>query len=293
MDDLSIFSKTKEEHFKHIARVLGILKKYGLNISIKSARFFVQEAEFLGYSIYLIDGFPCIKDMKSKVDAIQKLPLPKTKHQTHGLIGLCNYLSIFAPELQNYLRVMYKTTRKNNKFNWGKDQQEDLEKVKEILQNLPVLHMPRRKGLLRLYTDTSTFSTGSSLWQVIDGKECLLAFHPRKLNPTAVKYSVSELECSRLLINMLAFKHILSSVIFEAFVDHSALVQIIKSKNEPPIRRLKKLVEKLSTFSFSLGYVKGKSLLITDYLHQIMIMKTRIGLCQSHLVQQVVSYWNV
>ncbi len=65
---------------------------------------------------------------------------------------------------------------------------------------------------------------------------------------------------------MLAFKHILSSVTFEAFVDHSALVQIIKSKNEPPTQRLKKIVEKLSAFSFSLGYVKGKSLLVTDYL---------------------------
>ncbi len=72
---------------------------------------------------------------------------------------------------------MYKTTRKNDKFNWGKDQEEALENVTEILQNLLVLHMPRRKGLLHLYTDTSKFSTCSILWQVIDGKECLLAFH--------------------------------------------------------------------------------------------------------------------
>ncbi len=41
MDDLSIFSKTKEEHFKYIALVLGILKKYGLKISIKKCKFFI------------------------------------------------------------------------------------------------------------------------------------------------------------------------------------------------------------------------------------------------------------
>ncbi len=57
---------------------------------------FVQEAEFLGYSICLIDAFTCIKAMKSKVDAVQKLPTPKTKRQARGLIGLCNYLSMFA-----------------------------------------------------------------------------------------------------------------------------------------------------------------------------------------------------
>ncbi len=41
MDDLSIFSKTKEEHFKYIALVLGILKKYGLKISIKKCKVFI------------------------------------------------------------------------------------------------------------------------------------------------------------------------------------------------------------------------------------------------------------
>ncbi len=131
----------------------------------------------LGCSNWLIDGFPYMKAMKSKVDAIQKLSTPKTKHQVRGLIRLCNYLSMFAPELQNYLRVMYKTTRKNDKFNWGKDQEEALEKVKEMLQNPPVLHMHRRKGLHRLYTDISKFTPGSSLWEVIDCKERLLAFH--------------------------------------------------------------------------------------------------------------------
>ncbi len=162
--------------------------------------------------------------------AIQHLPTATTKRQAHGLIGLCNYLSLFAPELQNYLRVIYKTTGKNTKFELGIEQMKAFEKVKEILQTPPVLHMPRKQGLLRLYTDTSKYATGSSLWQIIDGKERLLAYHSRKLNDACVRYSISELECTGLLINILAFKHILSSVTFEAYVDHSSLVQIMKSK---------------------------------------------------------------
>ncbi len=70
MDDLSIFSKTKEEHFKHISIVLSLLKKFGLKISPKKCQFFFQEAEFLGFEICIIDGYPCIKAMKSKLEAI-------------------------------------------------------------------------------------------------------------------------------------------------------------------------------------------------------------------------------
>lgn len=49
-------------------------------------------------------------------------------------------------------------------------------------------------------------------------------------------------------------------------MDHSTSVHIMKSKHQPPTQRLKKLLEKPSAFSFSLGYVSGKSLLFTDYL---------------------------
>ncbi len=103
MDDLSIFSKTKEEHFKHISMVIEILKKFGLKISPKKCQFFLQEADYLGFNICLHDGYPCIKAQRSKIEAIQHLPTPTTKRQTRGLIRLYNYLSLFAPELQNYL----------------------------------------------------------------------------------------------------------------------------------------------------------------------------------------------
>ncbi len=71
---------------------------------------------------------------------------------------------MFAPELQNYLRVIYNITGKKTKFEWGIEQMKAFEKVKEILQSPHVMHMPRKQCLLRLYTDTSIYVTGSSVW---------------------------------------------------------------------------------------------------------------------------------
>ena len=44
------------------------------------------------------------------------------------------------------------------------------EQVKELLIKPPVLHLPRPGGRFILYCDTSKTHTGSSLWQMQDGK---------------------------------------------------------------------------------------------------------------------------
>ena len=51
-----------------------------------------------------------------------------------------------------------------------------LSKLKELLIKPPVLHLPRPGGRFILYCDTSKTHTGSSLWQMQDGKPRLLGY---------------------------------------------------------------------------------------------------------------------
>ena len=53
---------------------------------------------------------------------------------------------------------------------------------------------------------------------------------------------------------------------FDAAVDHLALIHILKSKTEPATTRIKRLLEVLSTYSFSLYYMKGKDMILSDFL---------------------------
>ena len=69
-----------------------------------------------------------------------------------------------------------------------------------------------------------------------------------------------------LTINITSFAHLLKKVDFDAIVDHLALVHILKSKTEPAIPRIKKLLEVLSTYSFNLYYMKGKDMILSDFL---------------------------
>ena len=48
--------------------------------------------------------------------------------------------------------------------------------------------------------------------------------------------------------------------------DHLALTHIIKSKAEPSTTRIKRLLELISSYSFNLYYMKGKDMILSDFL---------------------------
>ena len=62
------------------------------------------------------------------------------------------------------------------------------------------------------------------------------------------------------------FAHLLKKVDFDAIVDHLALVHILKSKTELATPRIKRLLEVLSAYSFNLYYIKGKDMILSDFL---------------------------
>ena len=126
--------------------------------------------------------------------------------------------------------------------------------------------MPDRRGRFLLDSDISKFATGSALYQVQDGKPKLLAYMSKRMPEAAKNYSITELEMCGLAINIASFAHLLKRVVFDAVVDHLAIVHIKKSKMEPAINRIKRLLEILSSYFFNLYYIKGKDMILSDFL---------------------------
>ena len=85
--------------------------------------------------------------------------------------------------------------------------------------------------------------------------------------PKAAKnYSITELEMCRLAMNIATFSHLLKKVDFDAVVDHLAITHIMRSKAEPATTGIKRLIELLSPYSFNLYYIKGKDMVLSDFL---------------------------
>ena len=67
-------------------------------------------------------------------------------------------------------------------------------------------------------------------------------------------------------MNIATFSHLLKKVHFDTIVDHLAITHIMRGKAEPATTRIKRLLELLSPYSFNLYYIKGKDMVLSDFL---------------------------
>ena len=126
--------------------------------------------------------------------------------------------------------------------------------------------MPDKIGRFQLYSDNSKYATGSALYQIKNGKPKLIAYVSKRLLEAAHNYFITEFEICGLAIYIASFEHLLRKVDFDAVVDHLAITQIMRSKAEPATSRIKRLLEVLSSYSFNLYYIKGKDMILSDFL---------------------------
>ena len=115
--------------------------------------------------------------------------------------------------------------------------------------------------------------------------------------PEAAKiYSITKLEMCGLAMNIATFSHLLKKIDFDTVVDHLAITHIMRSKAKPAKTRIKRLLELLSPYSFNLYYIKGKDMVLSDFLsrqktddsntHEIIpISFTLKNLASNHLYQ--------
>ena len=156
--------------------ILSALLKNGLKISPKKCQLFKTSLQYMGNEIFIESKKVCVKPLRNRLEAIQKLQLPKTPKGCRSFAGVVNFISMFCPELQKLLKAIYDLTRKGRPFHWGKEQQDSLREIKCRLVKPPVLHMPNKMGRFHLYSDTSKYMTGSALYQIQGGDPKLIAY---------------------------------------------------------------------------------------------------------------------
>ena len=265
MDDLLVHS-SKAAHWRLLEQLFKAMCKNGLKLSPKKCQLFKTKLTYMGNEFVIVEKNMTITPLRLRTEALHKIPTPKTMKQCKSFCGFVNYLSLFCPDLQILLRPIVELTRKERPFVWGKEQETAFIEVKKRLTNPPVLHLPKAEGRFILYSDTSKEGTGSSLWQIQEGKPKLLGYASKTLPEACTRYSATELEMIGLLVNMNLWKNLLKHREFDAAVDHVAVTQILKAKTEPATTRIMRLLDGLAAYSFNLYYVKGRDMIMADYL---------------------------
>ncbi|GJR08089.1 putative reverse transcriptase domain-containing protein [Tanacetum coccineum] len=98
IDDILVFSKSKEEHEEHLRTVLQILRQEKLYAKFSKCEFWLSKVAFLGH-IVSAEG---ITMDPAKVEAITKWPRPTSVTEVRSFLGLAGYYRRFHGKVIAY-----------------------------------------------------------------------------------------------------------------------------------------------------------------------------------------------
>ncbi|GKC16420.1 putative reverse transcriptase domain-containing protein [Tanacetum coccineum] len=138
IDDILIYSKTKEEHVEHLRIVLKLFRKEKLYAKFSKCEFWLREVQFLG----LVKNGDRIHVDPSKIEVVKNWKAPRTLTEVHSFLGLAGYYRRFIENFSKIAKSLTMLTQKNNTFDWGEEQELAFQTLKDKLCNVLVLALP-------------------------------------------------------------------------------------------------------------------------------------------------------
>ena len=151
MNNWLVFSKTEEEHLKHLEIIFHRFREADLKLKLSKCQFWKKEIEYLGHLV-LQDS---IKIMLDKTSVVLNIKPPTNVKEAKSPLGIMGYVSSFIPMYSEVVRHINKLTRKNVPFIWDQKCQDGLNLAKEVLTNQPVLIYLDPNKKYHLFTDAS------------------------------------------------------------------------------------------------------------------------------------------
>ncbi|GJU66087.1 putative reverse transcriptase domain-containing protein [Tanacetum coccineum] len=211
VEDVLIYSKSKQEHEEHLKLILELPKKEELYVKFSKCKLWIPKVQFLGH----VNDSQGIHVDPAKIESIKDWATLKTPTKIHQFLGLASYYRRF---IESFSKIT-KPTQKSVNFEWGDKEEATFQLLKCKLCSAPSLALPKgtknfvvnydasHKGLgvvlmqkeKRRYlygTKCTVFTDHKSLQHILDQKElnmrqhrwlellsdydCDIRYHPRK-----------------------------------------------------------------------------------------------------------------
>ena len=105
IDDGVIFSKSIDDHWKHLDIFVKIIKHNGLVVSATKINLFQDKIRFLGHNIYKGTLSPIDRAIQFADKFLDEI---KDKNQLQRFLGSLNYVSSYFQGLRKICRPLYK-----------------------------------------------------------------------------------------------------------------------------------------------------------------------------------------
>nr|GEX23300.1 putative reverse transcriptase domain-containing protein [Tanacetum cinerariifolium] len=244
IDDILVYSKSKDEHEVHLRLVLELIKKEELYAKFSKCEFWLQE------DVEQEEAFQTLKD------------------------NLCNALILSIPDGLEDFVVYYDASNQGLGcvlMQRGKDveQEEAFQTLKDNLCNALILSIPDGLEDFVVYYDASNQGLGCVLMQ--RGK--VIAYASRQLKIHEKNYTTHDLELRAVVFAFKTWRHYLCGTKSVIYTDHKSLQHIFDQKELN--MRQRRWIELFSDYECEIRYHPGKTNVVADALSRKERVKPR------------------
>jgi len=267
VDDILVYSDSKEGHEKVLREVLETLRESELYLKTKKCEFFRKEVTFLGH---VISHNKVAMDPK-KVQVVREWGPLETKKDVQRFLGFANFYRRFVKnfaKIASPLNKLLVNTPDRGRISMNEEALKAKEELIEAITDENTLAIFDSSKELKVVTDASGEGLGAILmqrgedkiWRTVefqsrslDGDRILMTgeyrLAPRDLELVGISYALEK------------FRAYLAGNKFTVTSDHRSLEVLEKSKINNG--RLARILEQLSEFDFKIEYSEGTSAIIT------------------------------
>jgi hypothetical protein len=138
IDDILVYSKSEEEHAKHLRIVPTHLRDHQLYAKFSKYEFWLKEVQFLGH-VLSAEG---VAVDPGKVKNILNWKPPTSVHEVRSFLGMAGYYHRFIPDFLKVAKPTTELLKNQTKFVWSPECEKAFRILKKSLTTAPVLAQP-------------------------------------------------------------------------------------------------------------------------------------------------------
>ena len=265
IDDILLFSDSKEHMFQLIEQLHIISTKNNLKLAPEKSFFMLLKVKFLGLEI----GYNTIKPIHSKIAAIHKIPSPTGKVALMSFIGALNFYTKLIEKLHINLKPFYDLLHENTPWKWTDEHESLFQKLKMSLTSETELTIPNTKHPFFITVDASLIGLGAALFQLNEqNKMKVISYNSRILNPQEQKLSTLDRELLGIVhaLQIYEFLIIGSPHPIHIFTDHKHLLHCFAKKGNLSPRFYRAQMQLTKFSKLKIIHTPGKNLSVADMM---------------------------
>jgi hypothetical protein len=138
LDDILVYSATREAHLQYLDQVLRLLQQHELKAKLSKCTFAQPELSYLGHRI----SAQGIATEEDKICTIRDWPVPATIKELRVFLGLAGYYRKFVQNFGIISRPLTELLKKGIQFHWTPTADIAFRALKRALMEAPVLALP-------------------------------------------------------------------------------------------------------------------------------------------------------